>query len=397
MSDTEAGLLPGELLLWTGRPARARVMPGDLVLPGVLLAALLLSVAASGPRGSVTGQFGLADQALSAAAVLAALIAAAVRALRVKPAELRRTVYQVTDRRVLIATGPRRTWAAFLDQLAEPVVMPQRDGTADLSLRDRERFSLRAQNTWQLPIWAFIPNAQQPFPVLRGLPDADVARQVISAGRARMLRGALDVSPVPELPGSTVPVGFVAAPGERIVWTGRPQNDPWWFGAADIALSAYGAVFVITLGFMASWAVSAGAPLPLLAVFTAVAVVGFGYPAAGRVLLRHVRIKRSVYIVTNLRLITTWAADGRTAGTQSPLAQLLPPQVKDGSVFMHLAWPPPVTRRKSWDQLMWPAAGTDPPQLIGLPDPRAVADLISSAQLAERAHTWQLRVPRAPD
>jgi hypothetical protein len=389
MSDTEAGLLPGELLLWTGRPARARVMPGDLVLPGVLLAALLLSVAASGPRGSVTDRFGLADQALSAAAVLAALIAATVRALRVKPAELRRTVYQVTDRRVLIATGPRRTWAAFLDQLAEPVVIPQRDGTADLALRERERFSLRAQNTWQLPIWAFIPGAQQPFPVLRGLPDADVARQEISVGRARMLRGTLDVSPA--LPDATPPAGFVPAPGERIVWTGCSQNDPWWFGAADIALSAYGAVFVLTLGFMVSWAASAGAPLPLLGGFTAVGVVGFGYPAAGRLLLRHARIKRSVYILTSLRLITTWAADGRTVGTESPLAQLLPPQVKDGSVFMHLAWPPPVTRRKSWDQLLWPAASTDPPQLIGLLDPRAVADLISAAQLAERARTWQLR------
>jgi hypothetical protein len=397
MSDTEAGLLPGELLLWTGRPARARVMPGDLAVSGVLLAALLFSVFWFGPHGSVTSPFGPAYQALAVTTVLAALIAATVRALRVKPAELRRTVYQVTDRRVLITTGPRRTWAAFLDQLAEPVVIPQRDGTADLSLRDREKFSLRAQNTWQVPLWTFTPGASPSFPVLRGLPDAEVARQVISAGQARMLRGALDVSPVPELPGTPVPVGFVPAPGERIVWTGCPQNDPWWFGAADIALSAYGALFVIALGFMVSWAVSTGAPRPLLAGFVAFAVVGFGYPAAGRVLRRRARIKRSVYIVTNLRLITTWAAGGRTAGTQSPLAQLLPPEVKDGSVFMHLAWPPPVARRGSWDQLMWPAAGTDPPQLIGLPDPRAVADLISSAQLAERAHTWQLRVPRAPD
>ncbi len=148
MDDTEAGLLPGERLLWTGRPARARVMPGDLVLPGLLLAALLVSVAGYGPRGSVNDPGGLADQALSAAAVLAALVAATVRALRVKPDELRRTVYQVTDRRVLITTGPRHIWAAFLDQLAEPVVVPQRDGTADLSLRGRERFSLGALINW---------------------------------------------------------------------------------------------------------------------------------------------------------------------------------------------------------------------------------------------------------
>jgi len=38
---------------------------------------------------------------------------------------------------------------------------------------------------------------------------------------------------------------------------------------------------------------------------------------------------------------------------------------------------------------MWPAASTDPPQLIERSDPQAVADLICSAQLAERARTWR--------
>ena len=68
------------------------------------------------------------------------------------------------------------------------------------------------------------------------------------------------------------------------------------------------------------------------------------------------------------------------------LAQLLPPEVRDGSVFMNLAWPPRGGRRYSWAQLLWPAASTDPPQLIGLSALQAVADLICSAQLAERAH-----------
>ena len=56
---------------------------------------------------------------------------------------------------------------------------------------------------------------------------------------------------------------------------------------------------------------------------------------------------------------------------------------------MNLAWPPRGGRRYSWAQLMWPAASTDPPQLVGLAAPQAVADLICSAQLAERARTWQ--------
>ena len=393
MGDTEAGLLPGERLVWTGRPARARVMPGDLVLPGLLLAVLLVWVAGYRPAFSANVPGGLVIVTLGATAELAVLVAAAVRALRVKPAELRRTVYQVTDRRVLITTGPGNTWAAFLDQLAEPVVVPQRDGTADLPLREREKFSLSTLNRWQEQ-WAFTPGARQPFPVLRGLPDAEVARQAISAGRARMLRGMLDVSPVPALPGSALPAGFVPAPGEQVVWAGSPQTVPWWFGTADIVYSAYGAVFVAALGLMVSWAASNGAPLPALAGFTAVAVAGVAYPAVGRVLRRHFRIKRSVYILTSWRLITVWARDSRTAGTQCPLAQMLPPQVKNGTVVTHLAWPPPLTRQDSWARLMWPAASSDPPQLVALPDPRAVADLICSIQLAERARTWQLRNSR---
>jgi hypothetical protein len=107
------------------------------------------------------------------------------------------------------------------------------------------------------------------------------------------------------------------------------------------------------------------------------------------VLRRHARIKRSAYILTDSRLLTTWHAGSRPAGTQCALAQLLPPEVRDGSVFMNLAWPPRGDRRYSQARLLWPAASTDPPQLIGLPAPQAIADLICSAQLAERARTWQ--------
>jgi hypothetical protein len=381
-------------------------MPEDLVLPVVLLAVLLVLVAGYRPGGSVNGPGGPSVQVLPVAAVLGVLIAVAVRALRVKPDELRRTVYQVTDRRVLVTTGPGHTWAAFLDQLAEPVVVPRRYGTADLSLRDPEKFRLSLRKNFplwqrQLPPWALAPDTRQPFPMLRGLSDAEVARQMISAGRARMLRGELDVPPVPALPGSALPGRFVPAPGEQVVWSGRPQTAPWWFGTADIAVCAYYAALLGFFVFVVSWEVSNGAlsqgtPLPfrarlLFAGFFAFAVALIGYPAGARVLRRHARIKRSVYILTSWRLITAWGRDSRTAGTQYPLGQLLPPQVKNGSVFMQPAWPSPPTRQDSRALLMWPAASTDPPQLIALPDPQAVADLICSAQLAERARTWQLR------
>ena len=390
MADTEAGLLPGERLLWTGRPARARVIPGDLIYPGLLLAALLAALALT-PRGLAGAPGGLADQVVAGAAALAGLIATAVRALRVKPDELRRTVYQVTDRRVVITTGTRRTWAAYLDQLAEPVVMPQRDGTADLMLRAKEKFSLSTlanANRQPLPR-AFAPGSQPSFPVLRGLPDAELARQVISTGRERMLRGALDIPPVDAQPGSAEGAGFVPAPGEQVLWAGRPQAVPWWLGAADIAFSAYFALFVVAMGFVFTWARSTGAPLVPITVFTAGGALAFGYPAIGRVLHRHARIKRSAYILTDSRLLTTWRSGSRMAGTQCALGQLLPPEVRDGTVFLNLAWPPPGGRRYSQAQLLWPAASTDPPQLIGLPAPQAVADLICSAQLAERARTWR--------
>jgi hypothetical protein len=284
------------------------------------------------------------------------------------------------------------------------VVVPLRDGIADVSLRENQNFWLSLSEKLpfgrQMPTGALNPMARQPFPLLRGLSDAAVACQVISAGRERMLRGLLDVPPVPAPPGIThLPAGFVPAPGERIVWTGCPQAVRWWFGPADIVVCAYSAVPLAFFGFAVGWAVSHGAlsngaPPPWFDGFLAFMFAVIGSPAFARVLRRHVRIKRSVYILTSWRLITTWGRDSRTAGTQCPLAHLLPPQVKDGTVFMNLAWPPPVTRRDTWAQLMWPAASTDPPQLIGLPDPRAVADLICAAQLAERASTWQLTNPR---
>jgi hypothetical protein len=389
MADTEVGLLPGERLLWTGRPARARVIPGDLIRPGLLLAALLAALALRVPHGPADAPGGYGDQVVVAAAALVGVIAMAVRALRLKPDELRRTVYQVTDRRVLITTGTRDTWAAYLDQLAEPIVVPQRDGTADLMLRAGEKFSLSTLAKGQPLPRPFTPGIQPPFPVLRGLADAELARQVISTGRERMLRGALDVPPVDVPACSAEQTSFVPAPGERILWAGRPQAAPWWFGTADLTLSAYFALFELAIGFMFTWARSNGAPLVPITVFTTVAALLFGYPAIGRVLPRHARIKQSAYILTDARLISTWRAGSRLAGRQCALAQLLPPQVSGGSVFTNLAWPPRSDRRYSWAQLMWPAASTDPPQLVGLSDPQAVADLICSAQLAERARTWR--------
>ena len=68
MADTEAGLLPGESLLWTGRPARARVIPGDLIVPGLLLAALVAALTLGVPRGPADAPGGLGEQVVVGAA-----------------------------------------------------------------------------------------------------------------------------------------------------------------------------------------------------------------------------------------------------------------------------------------------------------------------------------------
>jgi len=153
-----------------------------------------------------------------------------------------------------------------------------------------------------------------------------------------MLEGALDVPPVGAQPCSAQHTGFVPAPGEQILWSGCPQVAPWWFGTADITFSAYFALFVVAIGFMLTWARSISAPLVPIIFITTVGGLAFGYPAIGRVLRRRARIKRSAYILTDSRLLTTWHAGRRPAVTHCALAQLLPPEVRDGSVFMNLAW-----------------------------------------------------------
>jgi hypothetical protein len=375
-------LLPGERLLWTGSPARARVMPGDLLLPGLLLIAVALSLGSYRRGGSAL--------LVSVAFGIALFIPAAIWALRLRPEAMRRTVYRVTDRRLLIETGTRRTWAAYLDQLAEPVVERRPDGTADLRVREKEEFSFAWLNNRQALPRMIMPGGRQPFPVLRSLPDADVARQAISTGRNQMLRGLLDVpADVPPVTGSPH-TGFVPVAGERVLWVGNPGTAPWWFGGADVGFSVY-AILIVLFGVVLGWALPAGAPTAALGTFALAGVLVFGYPAVGRIVIRRGRIKRSTYILTSHRLIADWAAGGRQAGVQSPLAQLLPPEVSDGLVLLSPAWPAPGGRRGSWSDLLWPAAPKDPPQLIGLPDPQAVARLICAAQLAERARTWSQR------
>jgi len=395
MGDSGGFLLPGERLLWTGRPAKAAVVLTDLVWPAIILAPLIVAIAGYGlsPRKSF-GSAIIAEQALLACVA----IALAVWALHVRPKALLQAVYQVTDRRVLVITTSRpdrrRVWAAYLDQLAEPAVKPRRDGTEDLFLRPQQTLLSTVMGLMrrQEMLPGLLPGRPRAFPVLRALPDAELVRQEIGAGRDRMMRGMLDIPPAFAQSAGTPPPDIRLMPGERVLWSGRPATIPWWFGGGDIAGSAVLFAFVLSAIPADLWAHSTKAPPIILAAIPCMMTAIFGYPAVGRVLVRRLRIKRSVYVLTTIRLISTWAARSQArqfAGTTAPLSRLLPPEVTGDTILMNPAWPVP-NGRASWAQLLWPAATTDPPQLVGVPDPQAVAAMVCAAQLAERARTWQL-------
>jgi hypothetical protein len=369
-------LLPGERLLWTGSPARARTFRADLKLPGLLLAALVSTVAVWSGHGPANTSFVRDLLVLMTVLEVIALGLAAYWFLYRKPRTLRETVYQISDRRVVVSDNQHVT-AAFLDQLAEPVVA----GGRDLLVRDLTP----PRRSWLEPRSVgrqFTPAEPPLFPALHDLPDAELVRRQLSDARQRMLRGLLDIEPAGFLPGDPPPSDFVPAPGEQILWVGHPVDLPWWFGSEDVFYSVYHGAFLAAIPVFFAWAVSQPHGLLPAVLFSSFVVLVFGYPAFGRLLHRRARIKRSTYVLTSSRLIAIWPG----SGIQSPLAQLLPPEERGSSLFMAAAWPGPLATTPG--QLLWPAAKSNPPQLIGLPDPQAVARLICSAQLAERARTW---------
>jgi hypothetical protein len=108
----------------------------------------------------------------------------------------------------------------------------------------------------------------------------------------------------------------------------------------------------------------------------------------GRVVHRRLRIRRSRYVLTSRRLITTWRAlgGGKPVVVQASLDALLPPVLRGTSVITGLASAGgPSARFQGWKALPWPAATVTPPVFIGLANAQAVAGLIAAAQLATRA------------
>ena len=115
------GLLPGERLLWSGRPGRVRISPADAALSLYLLGALaLLAVTARGFLHHVPTLFAATTVIVWVGATIQA-VAMLVYLLVLRPAISRGADYQVTDYRALVTTGlrRRRTWSAYLDQIDE--------------------------------------------------------------------------------------------------------------------------------------------------------------------------------------------------------------------------------------------------------------------------------------
>ena len=189
-----------------------------------------------------------------------------------------------------------------------------------------------------------------------------------------------------------LPPGVALEPGERVLWTGRPGQVPWWFGPDDVSLSLYGLVPLAWAGFLAILVAATGGAIAFVVLVALLGVALGGYPVAGRVVHRRMRIRRSVYVVTDRRLIATrrCIVIGGRVTTAALLYELPTPVVEFGSVFAEPAVMRDLRRPhllgrmsyRTFRYLLWPATAAPPPALIGIADPEAVCELIDDAELA---------------
>jgi hypothetical protein len=372
-------LLPGERCLWSGGPARARISLSDFGLSAYLLAALVLTAILAPSLVRHLPAFFIAVVAVVWGGIVLQSVGQLIYLLVLRPRIRRGQAYIVTDRRVLVTTGlrGRRTWSAYLDQIDEPAVGPQRDDTADIRLQNRKVTAPPAFLGGEL-----FPVTNQPeIPVLHDVAAAEYVQQITVEARCRMLARETGARP-PEAASRSVPVpdGVTLQRAERTLWTGRAGKVPMWFGPEDIYISAFGLLGLAVASFGCAMTAASGDAWALV-FFIPFAVVGGWYPAVGRLVHRRMRIRRSAYVLTDRRLITSWRLQEPVV-VQAELDTLLPPETRSSMIITRPAQPPASRRRGGLRNLAWPAASTCPPVLIGIADPGAVRDLICAAQLA---------------
>ncbi|MGH3257155.1 MAG: hypothetical protein ACRDOU_17460 [Streptosporangiaceae bacterium] len=134
-------LLPGERLLWSARPGpvpipwrrvlrKATWLVFDVALVVLALAVLTQLRHQGAIRIRAGWAFWMVMALILVALVLPTLFDLA-RMTLLRPAQLRRSVYQVSNLRALVTTGrrPRYTWSAYLDQIQDRAVTRHANGT----------------------------------------------------------------------------------------------------------------------------------------------------------------------------------------------------------------------------------------------------------------------------
>jgi len=181
----------GETLLWQGRPGWWGLARGALHVRGIAAYFALLALW----RGAaIATEGGSAAEVVAGAAVMLLVGAAPIGFLLAYAwFAARGSVYSITNRRVVMRVGVALPVTINLPfALVENAALSRRaDGSGDIALRlaDRQRAS------W-IALWPHLRpwRLARPEPMLRALPDADAAAQVL--GRALAAAAAV---PVPTL------------------------------------------------------------------------------------------------------------------------------------------------------------------------------------------------------
>jgi hypothetical protein len=326
-----------------------------------------------------------------------------VNLLVIAPRTRASATYTVTDRRVMVTAGLRShtTSSAYISTLPPPSISEHGDGTSTVRFRDGRRNASRA------PMQPM--RREAPTFTLPALSNADAAVVLAAIQQARhaspgndaivtWLEAASSSAP----PESAVPTGWAPAPGERVLWLGRPGRVRWWYGAGDLFTSFLGIFLIAFAIVMEPLAISSHA-WPV-AVFVLLFVAFGVHLIIGRVLWRRARIRRSTYLVTTQRVATVWNLRHPRV-VSAPLTHLHPLELSNDGTLTFTGPPnpteppaptkttPPPRRRSgqgSIATLLSPAATSEAPVFLDLADAVTVYRLVGALQAAAPSITAKL-------